>query len=149
MNTKYWPLLALIFTLGCASGQLSTLPKIENPDKAATITMIRPGDFYGGGLSQRIALDDQDIAMLKNKTHATFKVNPGNHSLSFLTMRPLIIGGGWALADRKEANFKSGDRYYVKIYNGTFEGPSLTFIEPEEAEKMLKETNPIELELSY
>jgi hypothetical protein len=112
-------LLSLYLLGGCTHGQLSTLPHVSNVDKAATLTVLRESGITGGGVSFRVDLNEQSIAMLNNGTHIIFKVEPGTHSISFSSWQIII---GWMLMKRIEINCLPDKQYYIRYSPGVLGG---------------------------
>lgn len=131
-----------VILYGCASGQVSTLPRIDSIDKAATLNVIRENRFTGSGVSSRVILDEQPIAMLENGSHIIFKVQPGNHSLSFSTWQ---LGFGWMVMDRIDIDCLSTKEYFVKFRLGMM-GGKMQSITREEAAPLISETKYLPLE---
>jgi len=136
-------LISLVVLFGCASGQLSTLPEIEDVSKAATLTVIRESRLAGSAVSFRVAIDEQNIAMVENGTHIVFKVNPGNHTLSFSIWQ--AIAGGWIVMDRIEVNCIAKEQYFFKFGLGITDN-KMDLITREEAMPLIAQTKYLALE---
>jgi hypothetical protein len=76
-------LLSVVVSACTAAGPIASnpLPKIEVPEKAAEVVVIRENSFYGGGKTYRILLDDREIFGINSGEYTRFKVSHGKHSV--------------------------------------------------------------------
>jgi hypothetical protein len=90
---------------GASSGAVS-------PGSAATVTVIREWYFIGGGATNMITLDGEEIFGLASGEHVTFPVAAGAHVLGVR-----CFGGLWPAwaHDTAELAAETGKTYFYRI----------------------------------
>lgn len=131
-------LLFCFLFFACSHGQIATLPQIDSIENSAEVIVVRPSRFFGGGVSYKISLDDQDIVLLKNNSYVKFYAIPGTHNISCRSYQFLV---GW-VGDTHEFEFASKQKYFL-LLNQNFGHFTFTALEKQEAQKYLKEAEPI------
>jgi hypothetical protein len=104
-------LVALVLLAGCATGSLpAPLPPVGT--NAATVIVIRPTGFVGGGGSWDLTLDGQVVAEIGNGEHVTFGVAPGEHILG---MNPVGCILSYCDVTTATVRAEAGRTYYFRL----------------------------------
>ena len=130
---KYIILMISIVCLvvSCAHGPIGSLPKIDNPEEAAELIIIRNNSIIGATNSYKITLNKQDILAIRVGEYTKFQVKSGNNSLGVKCF------GGWSPTWKHmniDVSCKPGNKYYFLISPGG----SCAKIEPLKEEDGLK-----------
>ncbi|HTK72550.1 MAG TPA: hypothetical protein VL331_08650 [Croceibacterium sp.] len=133
--------LAIVSLTGCATGRLPAPLPTPAPD-SATLIIIRPAAFTGGGVAWPLAIDGQVVAELGNDEHVAISVAPGEH----------ILGPGdkrrWAVDDLTSTVIaKPGERYYfVMTLSAGFLNATraVTRLDPVQGRELMAKTKQLE-----
>ena len=112
-------LVAMLTLLaGCASGyMIAAPPALPDLSLAATIVVIRPFQFVGGGGTVTVRLDGVELHELGSDEHLAIGVAPGEHIVSLKTWDP-----GAPLPTRiypsETVNAEAGRTYYFRVQPG-------------------------------
>jgi hypothetical protein len=138
-------LLAIVSALliaGCAHGQLSSLPEIENPENAAEIFIVRNKNFIGSTNSYTVALDGKDIFAIRIGEYTKFKVTPDQH---YLTLKCF---GGWSPTWKKMTIIvpcQPHEKYYL-ILSPDSRCAEIEILLPDEGAEWIKKSKYLPLE---
>jgi hypothetical protein len=83
--------LTLLFNLaGCATGSVVQLPEVRDPARVATVVIVRPWAYVGGGSTQTITVDAVETHELGNDEHVVIAVDPGERLIGMKTWDPNV-----------------------------------------------------------
>lgn len=140
MKNRCVPMLFFLLLFACSHGQIATLPQVDDVEDSAEVIIIRPSRFFAAGVSYKISLDDQDIVLLKNKSHVKFNIIPGTH---YISCRSYQVLAGW-VGDTHEFEFVPKQKYFL-LLNQSFGHYTFEVLEEQKAQKYLQETESIVL----
>jgi len=137
---KYFLFGCAVLLAGCSHGQLSSLPKIQD-NNAAEVIIIRENQFWGGGVTAIVSLDNQDIIAIRAGDHSKIKLKAGQHAIAVRDQ------GGFSseVHDSVLLDCIDKNKYYLKMWKGISSRFNIKVVPETEGEELVKDTNFLEL----
>ncbi len=98
--------MLIMFLSGCASYMRPVKALPEHESDGNNVTILRNYNYVGGGMRFWPTVDGEEVSGLFSKTHVSFILLPGKHSLG--------VRCGWS-EDQIEVNILENDLRYFKI----------------------------------
>jgi hypothetical protein len=75
---------------GCAQGAVGTLPAVPDPERAATVVVVRPYHLVGSAVTYSITIDGAEVCELGTDEHVVIRVPAGERFVGLKTWDPAI-----------------------------------------------------------
>jgi hypothetical protein len=126
-----------VFSSGCASGLIGTLPEVKDKDSASEIWIFRGYTYVSSGVSAYVAFDDNDVLAIRTVEHAKFPAPSGKHRLG-------VRNAGFP-NNNLDVELAPRQKYYYAVQVG-FTNFSLLPLTEAEAQTYISSTHLVPLE---